>query len=300
MVVVLGLGLYIQWQVIENSVIFVILLVGLLVFGLVCVLQFYFYYFYVGRALFYIWLGCILGIIVFSEEKEIQYMMSQEVMNILFIISLCVYCFWIVLQRVLRLYEYRLSFYLQIEVFEGTGFIIFILIIGNDAVVIFLMVCVVFCNLVVIRFKFYFGLLNFVGFLCLVVFVFYKDLSILVNLFGLVCFIGRYFFEFVIDLYFLGLFILERWESFFRVLKFWRYVIIFFIFIFNLVIGGIVGRLSVNYKEWFIVVFFFVVFVVFWLSFYFLFFVTCWKLMNRIIECNLIFVSFFDDNKNMN
>lgn len=300
MVVVLGLGLYIQWQVIENSVIFVILLVGLLVFGLVCVLQFYFYYFYVGRALFYIWLGCILGIIVFLEEKEIQYMMSQEVMNILFIISLCVYCFWIVLQRVLRLYEYRLSFYLQIEVFEGTGFIIFILIIGNDAVVIFLMVCVVFCNLVVIRFKFYFGLLNFVGFLCLVVFVFYKDLSILVNLFGLVCFIGRYFFEFVIDLYFLGLFILERWESFFRVLKFWRYVIIFFIFIFNLVIGGIVGRLSVNYKEWFIVVFFFVVFVVFWLSFYFLFFVTCWKLMNRIIECNLIFVSFFDDNKNMN
>lgn len=227
-------------------------------------------------------------------------MMSQEVMNILFIISLCVYCFWIVLQRVLRLYEYRLSFYLQIEVFEGTGFIIFILIIGNDAVVIFLMVCVVFCNLVVIRFKFYFGLLNFVGFLCLVVFVFYKDLSILVNLFGLVCFIGRYFFEFVIDLYFLGLFLLERWESFFRVLKFWRYVIIFFIFIFNLVIGGIVGRLSVNYKEWFIVVFFFVVFVVFWLSFYFLFFVTCWKLMNRIIECNLIFVSFFDDNKNMN
>lgn len=227
-------------------------------------------------------------------------MMSQEVMNILFIISLCVYCFWIILQRVLRLYEYRLSFYLQIEVFEGTGFIIFILIIGNDAVVIFLMVCVVFCNLVVIRFKFYFGLLNFVGFLCLVVFVFYKDLSILVNLFGLVCFIGRYFFEFVIDLYFLGLFILERWESFFRVLKFWRYVIIFFIFIFNLVIGGIVGRLSVNYKEWFIVVFFFVVFVVFWLSFYFLFFVTCWKLINRIIECNLIFVSFFDDNKNMN
>lgn len=300
MVVVLGLGLYIQWQVIENSVIFVILLVGLLVFGLVCVLQFYFYYFYVGRALFYIWLGCILGIIVFFEEKEIQYMMSQEVMNIFFIISLCVYCFWIILQRVLRLYEYRLSFYLQIEVFEGTGFIIFILIIGNDAVVIFLMVCVVFCNLVVIRFKFYFGLLNFVGFLCLVVFVFYKDLSILVNLFGLVCFIGRYFFEFVIDLYFLGLFILERWESFFRVLKFWRYVIIFFIFIFNLVIGGIVGRLSVNYKEWFIVVFFFVVFVVFWLSFYFLFFVTCWKLMNRIIECNLIFVSFFDDNKNMN
>lgn len=300
MVVVLGLGLYIQWQVIENSVIFVILLVGLLVFGLVCVLQFYFYYFYVGRALFYIWLGCILGIIVFFEEKEIQYMMSQEVMNILFIISLCVYCFWIVLQRVLRLYEYRLSFYLQIEVFEGTGFIIFILIIGNDAVVIFLMVCVVFCNLVVIRFKFYFGLLNFVGFLCLVVFVFYKDLSILVNLFGLVCFIGRYFFEFVIDLYFLGLFILERWESFFRVLKFWRYVIIFFIFIFNLVIGGIVGRLSVNYKEWFIVVLLFVVFVVFWLSFYFLFFVICWKLMNRIIECNLIFVSFFDDNKNMN
>lgn len=300
MVVVLGLGLYIQWQVIENSVIFVILLVGLLVFGLVCVLQFYFYYFYVGRALFYIWLGCILGIIVFFEEKEIQYMMSQEVMNIFFIISLCVYCFWIVLQRVLRLYEYRLSFYLQIEVFEGTGFIIFILIIGNDAVVIFLMVCVVFCNLVVIRFKFYFGLLNFVGFLCLVVFVFYKDLSILVNLFGLVCFIGRYFFEFVIDLYFLGLFILERWESFFRVLKFWRYVIIFFIFIFNLVIGGIVGRLSVNYKEWFIVVLLFVVFVVFWLSFYFLFFVICWKLMNRIIECNLIFVSFFDDNKNMN
>lgn len=227
-------------------------------------------------------------------------MMSQEVMNILFIISLCVYCFWIILQRVLRLYEYRLSFYLQIEVFEGTGFIIFILIIGNDAVVIFLMVCVVFCNLVVIRFKFYFGLLNFVGFLCLVVFVFYKDLSILVNLFGLVCFIGRYFFEFVIDLYFLGLFILERWESFFRVLKFWRYVIIFFIFIFNLVIGGIVGRLSVNYKEWFIVVLLFVVFVVFWLSFYFLFFVICWKLMNRIIECNLIFVSFFDDNKNMN
>lgn len=300
MVVALGLGLYTQWQVTENSAILVISLVGLLVFGLACALQFYFHYPYVGRALFHIWLGCILGIIVFSEEKEIQYMMPQEVMNILFITSLCVHCFWTILQRALRLYEHRPSLYSQTEVLEGTGLIISTLITGNDAVAISLMVCAVFCNLVAIRLKSYLGLLNFVGLLCLAVFVFYKDLSISVNLFGLACFIGRHSFEPVIDLYFSGLSTLERWESFFRVSKFWRHVTIFFIFILNLVTGGIVGRLSANHKEWFIVVPLFVVFAVLWLSFHFLSFVTCWKLMNRITECNLTFASLPDDNKNMN
>ena len=300
LLVALGVGLYTQWQVTENSAILVISLVGLLVFGLSGALRFYFHLPYVGQVLFHVWLGCILGIIIFSEEREIQYMMPQELMNILFVTSLCVHCFWTVLQRALRLYKHEPALCSQAEILEGLGFIISTLVTGSDAIAITLLILAVACNLVAIRLKSYLGLLNFIGLLCLAVFVFYKDLTISVNIFGLACFIGRHAFEPIIDLYFSGLASLERWESFFRLSKFWRHMTIFFIFILNLVTGAIIGRLSANHKEWFIVVPLFVVFAILWLCFHFLSFITCWKLMHKITECNLTFASLPDENKNMN
>ncbi|XP_048742005.2 transmembrane protein 168-like isoform X2 [Ostrea edulis] len=300
LVVALGLGLYTQWQVTENTAILIISLVGLLVFGLSCALQFYFHYPYIGQVLFHIWLGCILGIIIFSEEKEIQYMMPQEVMNILFITSLCVHCFWTILQRALRMYNHAPSLCPQVEILEGIGFAVSTLITGNDAIAISLMIVAVSCNLVAIRMKSYLGLLNFIGLVCLACFVFYNDLNISVNLYGLACFVGRHAFEPIIDLYFSGLSSLERWESFFRLSKFWRHITVLCVFILNLVTGGVIGRLSANHKEWFIVVPLFVLFAILWLCFHLLSFITCWKLMNKITDCNLTFASLPDENKNMN
>ncbi|XP_061178952.1 transmembrane protein 168-like [Saccostrea echinata] len=300
LIVALGLGLYTQWQVTENTAILIISLVGLLVFGISCALQFYFHYPYIGQILFHIWLGCILGIIIFSEEKEIQYMMPQEVMNILFITSLCVHCFWNVLQRALRLNNHIPSLCSKVEVLEGIGFAISTLITGNDAIAISLMMLAVSCNLVAIRLKSYLGLLNFIGLVCLACFVFYYDLNISVNIYGLACFVGRHAFEPIIDLYFSGLSTLERWESFFTLPRFWRHTVVLFIFLLNLVTGGIIGQLSGNHKEWFIVVPLFILFAILWLCFHFLSFITCWKLMSKISDCNLTFASLPDENKNMN
>jgi hypothetical protein len=300
LIVALGLGLYTQWQVTENTAILIISLVGLLVFGISCALQFYFHYPYIGQILFHVWLGCILGIIIFSEEKEIQYMMPQEVMNILFITSLCVHCFWTVLERALRMHNHAPSLVPQTEILEEMGFAVSTLITGNDAIAISLMIAAVSCNLVAIRMKSYLGLLNFIGLACLACFVFYNDLNISVNVYGLACFVGRHAFEPIIDLYFSGLSSLERWESFFRLSKFWRHITVLSVFMLNLVTGGVIGRLSANHKEWFIVVPLFVFFAILWLCFHFLSFITCWKLMNKITDCNLTFASLPDENKNMN
>lgn len=294
----LGLGLYNQWQFSEDPVILVIALLALFVFGISCALQYYFHFHAIGQALSHIWLGCILGIIIFSKKKEMEYATTEEVMDILLVTSVVVGCFWSVVTRVIHIRKLEPVMFSRIEILECIGMLAATFVTGNEAVLLILLLVAFELNLIAIRLKSFTGLFSLMCFVSLSTTFFFKDLKLSINIYGLVCFIGKHAFEPIIDLYFSGFSSLERWQIFFNKPIVVKHLIVVLIFVLNLAVGALFVEQIANHEGW-IVMSMFVVFAVFWLSFHLASFLICWRLMSKITECNKIYNSISDERKSM-
>lgn len=299
LVVALLLGLYTQWQNSKNDIILGFAIFGFFIFVISCALQYHFNYELIGQILSHIWLGCILGIIIFSDTKEIVFEMYQEVTNVLLITSAVLTWCWNLLERVLHLVKHEATMFTRIQILESIGLMISTLVTGKDAFSFLLLVLAFNCNLASIRLKSFLGILSFIIMVVISIFVIFRDTALTVNYFGLACFVARHSFEPFIDLYFSGLSTLQRWQPFFSLSRFLRYSFVFLEFAFNIATGAVIGKLSANHKEWFVVVPLTVIFACIWLSFHLMYFITCWRLMSRITECNLTYHSLTDERKNM-
>lgn len=307
--VALALGLYTEWTNSSNTVVLMISLCGLFVFVISCALQYYFDYTSLGKALLHIWLGCILGVITFNDSQEYQYETMEESMDILLVTSAVFGWFWCVCERFLQTKKQEAVLFSSTECLESLGLIIGSLVIGTiDSIAITLIIVAFILNLTAIRLKSLLGILTLLSLFTVVIFIFLPSLTSVndsgvprnVNIYGLMCFAGRHLFEPIIDLYFSSLSTLERWQVFFTKSGFIRRLVVAMIFILNLVSGVIIGRLSANHKEWFVVVPLFAVFAILWICFHVLYLITTWKLMNKVTECNLTYNSLSEENRSMN
>ncbi|KAH3893203.1 hypothetical protein DPMN_017347 [Dreissena polymorpha] len=284
--VALGLGLYTEWTNSQNTAILMIALCGLLVFGMSCAMQYYFNKEALGQAVLHLWLGCILGVIIFTDAKEYQFETLEESMDILLISSAAFGLFWSVCERILHLMKMDATLFSSLQCLECLGFVIASLVVGTvDAIVISLCVLAFLFCLTAIRLK---SLLSFTSLgVCIILFslTILPTLPVKVNLYGIICFAGRNGFEPVIDFYFSGLTTLERWQAFFSKSGFLRKLVIILVFLLNLTFAILTGQQSTTHKEWFVVVPLFVVFAILWLCFHVINLITSWILMNKVSEC---------------
>ncbi|KAL3852470.1 hypothetical protein ACJMK2_016103 [Sinanodonta woodiana] len=298
--VALGIGLYIIWISTRENVILAIAFLGLVVFVTSCALRYYFKFEGIGRALLHIWLGCILGVITFMEHELQKYESLQEVMNILLISSIFASWLWNLVERLLHLKKFEATIFSSTESLESLGFIIASLVTGVEAISITCLVIAFIFTLVSIRLKSVLGVLCLVVLSLITALTFFTNLPFTMNLYCLACFSGRHAFEPIIDLYFNNLSTLERWQAFFQKSKFIRHTVIICMFLVNLATGVIIGRLSANHKEWFVVVPIYIVFAIIWLCLHLVYFITTWKLMTKVTECNMTYNNISDERRSMN
>lgn len=299
LVVALGLGLYTQWQYTENDIILGFVIFGLFIFIISFALKYKFDNELIGLILLHIWLGCILGIIIFSSDKKIEFIMTQEVANVLLVTSAVLTWCWNLLERMLHFVKHEAKMFTPMQILESIGLMISTLVTGKDAISFSILILAFNFNLASIRLKSFLGLLSFVLMMTISTFIIFRDVSLTGNYYGLACFVARHSFEPFIDLYFSGLSTLQRWQPFFSLSRLSRYSFVLLVFAFNIATGAVIGKLSANHKEWYVVVPLTVVFACIWLCFHLMYFITCWKLMSRISECNLTYHSLTDERKNM-
>ncbi|WAR25458.1 TM168-like protein [Mya arenaria] len=298
--VALGLGLYTEWVNSENMAILLMALCGLLVFGLSCTLQYYLNKVTLGQSLLHLWLGCILGVIIFTDEQEYRYETLEESMDILLVSSAAFSIFWAVCERITHTKKVEASLFSTMQALECSGLIVASLVVGTiDSIVISLCVIAFLFNLTAIRLKSLLSLFSFAIFMLLVTFMILPSLPVKANMYGLICFAGRNSFEPIIDLYFSGFTTLERWQAFFSKSGILRKITVILIFFINLTFAGLTGHQSTGHKEWFVVVPLYVGFVLLWLCFHVIFLITSWILMNKVSECNLTFLSLSDNHRSM-
>ncbi len=215
LMVALCLGLYTRWTHKEDMAILIIAFLGLFVFAISCALIYYFSMEEVGFSLSRLWIGCLLGVVSFNDQSQIKYGAMEEVMNILLMSSIGIRCFWNVLERLMHLTPSEFPLFNRLELLEMLGMTIALLICDSQFAAISLLIVALSLTLISIRLKSLLGVLNL---LCIIVMAsllyFPRILRIHVNPFGLVVFITRLGFEPLIDLYFNGFTLLERWQPF--------------------------------------------------------------------------------------
>lgn len=302
LVVALGLGLYSEWvnSNSQNTAVLVISLFGILVFGLSCALQYYFNQELFGKTILYIWLGCILGVIIFTNVEEFQYETMEESMDILLISSAAFGVFWAVCERFLQVVKHEAKLFSFQEMLESFGVVVAAIITGTeDAVAITLCIIAFILNLTAIRLKSLLSICSLLVMFILVALFIIPNLQVKVNKYALACFIGRHTFIPIIDLYFSGLTTLERWHAFFSKSGIIRKLVLIVVFVLNITSAIIIGQLSTTHKEWFVVVPLFGIFALLWLCFHVIYLITMWKLMNKVTECNMTYNSLSDTHRSM-
>lgn len=301
LLVALGFGLYTEWVNSQNLTVFMISVCGLFIFAVSCALQYYFNMETMGKALLHIWLGYILGIIIFEDSSEYQYESLEEAMNILLITSAIIGWFWSICARVLQLYKHEIQLFSFSENLESLGMIIAALVMGTvDSIALTLFVLSFIINLTAIRLKSILGLLTLIVLFVVVAFVFLPTRNMQVNVYGIMCFAGRHLFDPIVDLYFSGFSTLERWQAFLSKTGIARRFVIIVIFVVNFASVALIGRPLANHKEWFVVIPIYAVLAIFWLCFHIIYMITTWKLMNKITECNITYNGMLDNHRSMN
>ena len=137
----------------------------------------------------------------------------EEVMNILLMSSIGIRCFWNVLERLMHLSPSDPPLFNKLELLEMLGLTIAALICDSQFIAISLLIVALSLTLISIRLKSYLGVINLFCIIFMAGLLYFpKILRIPVNPFGLIVFIARLAFEPLIDLYFNGLTLLERWQ----------------------------------------------------------------------------------------
>ncbi|KAH9496368.1 hypothetical protein Btru_010740 [Bulinus truncatus] len=287
LVVALGLGLYIQWSMTDNFTVSLIAILGAFVFAISCALQYYFGLNDLGKALFHIWVGCLLGILAFTNHSELQYVTLVEVMEAMFMTSMALGWCWNIFERFLNLQPAEARLLTISEGLESLGLIIASLATGVDSLALSLYTLAYIFHISAMRLKSLMGFVSFIAFIFIGIFLFFPALAVKPNIYALTCFVGRHAFQPIIDFYFCGLSIIDRWRSYFDKPRIVRYLYVILLFVLELILAIVIGQGTSRHKEWYIVMPLYIVLAVVWLMFHLMFFLTCWKLNGKITECNL-------------
>lgn len=295
-----GVNLYTTWTVLENIVTFLVICVGL-------ILRYCLTWEKLGQAVLHIWLGGVLGMVVFSQPphlgEEESYNYTNIITNDLFLASLSLNCLWNVIEVVFSFTTQETVLLSNVEIYEVIGLVVGTLAAPKADPLVWFLLIVAFCvTTISIRLKSLLGILNLFT-LVIISSMFLFPLLSPVNLYGLSCFAGRIAVSSIKDLLFSGSTSLDRWTIILSRSKIIRHLGILATFLMKLAMCPLIGVLAYSHKEWYIVVPIFFVCALIWLCFHVISFISVWKLMVKITDCNITYASLSiteDGAKSMN
>lgn len=303
LLVAICLGLYTRWLHSDDIAVLLIAFLGMFVFSLAVALVYYFSLESVGVSLLRLWIGCLLGVIAFTEPVMFDDTVArtiQSVTNWTLTLSICLHCLWIVLSYVayLTTLEFRLAS--GMDCLEMVGFVIASLVVGQDFVSMMLLIAGLFFATTAIRLKSCLGLLIIVVFVPIVsVGFFSRLLNLSLNSYAVACFVGRIAFKSIVDWYFIGLTSLQRWNRFLVFRGVVRRLATFGIFVAELSFIVVHSTRIPGHKEWYIVVPIYALLAVVWFGIHAVLLVICWTFSNKITECLNDLRELPDENQNL-
>lgn len=223
LLVAVGVGMYVRWEVTSEPMILVIFILGLFVLGIASIFHYYFAMEKASFSLFHLWLGFLLGLLCFLNSAALDFNVKELVSNYLFLACVIMKAVWALTERICSSIHYKPTLLTSAEFLELLGFgIASTTMLLHKSVAIIGLVVALGALIVDLRMKSMLALPNLVTFALITSLVFFQALDIAANPYALGCYLGRLLCEPVLDVYFSGLGPSERWMPVLSMGRVWR------------------------------------------------------------------------------
>lgn len=282
------LGLYTCWDHTRDVAIVAVAVFGLLILGFCGMLYYYFNLESQSSSLMHLWIGCLLGIITFTDLKGSELSHLSMIADVFLASSLSVKILWVVCERLLGLASYELLS--TEELFSSIGFAVACLVCSSEIVSLWLLVASFVFVLMSLRLKAILAFPCAAFFISLSVGFFFKEVDVSFNYYAVGCYAGRLILKPLCDcVWFSGFTVFERWQVLTMVRHGTLKLVLLAVMGLEVAFFILSGYAAFNHDEWYFAIPAYGLFGFLWISLHIVFFVTCWKFINKFDKCNELY-----------
>ncbi|XP_023666290.1 transmembrane protein 168 [Paramormyrops kingsleyae] len=299
LLVAICLGLYVRWEKTAEAMILVIFILGLFVLGIASILYYYFSMEAASMSLFHLWFGFLLGLLCFLSSPSLATDVKEQVTDYLLLSSLVLRTLWALVERVCGCTRFRPALLTSAEFLELVGFAVAstTLLLHKSASIILLVVALA-ALIVSLRMKSFFAITNLACFVGVAALLF-SSLELSPNLYGLICCLGRLVCQPLLDLYFSGLSVTERWLPLLTCGRLWRRLSVLPLTLVELAFLTLAGFKLGSLGQWYLVIPGFVVSGAFWLVCHVVFVISLWGFHTKLNDCQRVFFAQRSDTRSL-
>ncbi|XP_026167955.1 transmembrane protein 168 [Mastacembelus armatus] len=282
----LCLGLYARWERTTEPTILIIFVLALFVLGIASILYYYFGMERVSLSLIHLWYGFLLGLLCFLNNRALESDVKEQAADCMLLASVALRTLWALLERMFGCARYRPAFLTSAERLELAGFATAstVLLIQKSLSVMVLVVALA-TVMVALRMKAVLALSNLVCFAVITAVLFFKSLNISTNPFALACFFSQLICDPLLDVYFSGLSVTERWQPFLVWRGLWRRLSLVPLLVVEMAFIILASRKLTDLDHWYLMIPAVVVCVCFWSICHMVFVITVWGFHTKLSDC---------------
>lgn len=293
-------GLYVRWEKTADALILVIFILGLFVLGIASILYYYFSMETASLSLSNLWFGFLLGLLCFLNNSAFKNDVKEEATNNLLLSAIVLRVLCSLVERICGCIHHRPTLLTTAEFLELVGFAIAsTIMLVEKSMSIILLVMALAMLIIDLRMKSFLAIPNLAIFGAIASLLFFPSLRIPTNPFALACFFSCLISDPLLDVYFSGLSVTERWKPYLYRGKICRRLSVISIGVIELIFF-ILAAFKLRYLDlWYFVIPGFSVFGIFWMICHVIFFITLWGFHTKLNDCHKVYYTHCAENNSL-
>ncbi|XP_063998181.1 transmembrane protein 168 [Pogoniulus pusillus] len=290
LLVAICMGLYVRWEKTADALILVIFILGLFVLGIASILYYYFSMEKASLSLSNLWFGFLLGLLCFLNNSAFKTDAKEEATKYLLLSAIVLRILCALVERICGCIHHRPTLLTTVEFLELVGFAIAsTTMLVEKSMSIILLVIALAALIIELRMKTFLAIPNLVFFGAIASLVFFPSLRIPTNPFALACFFSCLISDPLLDVYFSGLSVTERWKPYLFRGKFCRRLSVILVGVIELIFFSLAAFKLRDLDLWYFVIPGFSIFGIFWMICHVIFFITLWGFHTKLNDCHKVY-----------
>ncbi|XP_057259697.1 transmembrane protein 168 isoform X2 [Pezoporus wallicus] len=300
LLVAICMGLYVRWEKTSDALILVIFILGLFVLGIASILYYYFSMETASLSLSNLWFGFLLGLLCFLNNSAFKRDVKEEATKYLLLSAIVLRILYALVERICGCIHHQPTLLTPVEFLELVGFAIAstTMLVEESGSIILLVVALAML-IIDLRMKSFLAIPNLAIFGAIASLLFFPSLQIPTNPFALSCFFSCLISNPLLDVYFSGLSVTERWKPYLYRGKICRRLSVILVGVIEFTFFILSAFKLRDLDLWYFVVPGFSIFGIFWMICHVIFFITLWGFHTKLNDCHKVYYTHRAENNSL-